>query len=222
MRVRKSRLILFLLIITGSLFGGYILNDYLNTPRGAPEPVREVYRPGSYRNTLTAETVINGVNSENKIISTSVNLSSEIKIDESHFDLNIMRRTQILRFHGTALYTVSLENLSEGDVYIGENFIRVYVQRPELYSLSLNAEDTVIGRIHRGLLSFGAIRIRPEDYAHMQTLALSQMREQLGGADIRFLTETNAKKAVADLFRAVLYVLTDDTGETVRAEVAFR
>ena len=209
MRIRKPRVILFLLIIIGSLFGGYVFNDYLNTPKYAPEVHHNVYRPGSYRNTLTAETIIQGVSAENKIISTSVDLSSEIRIDESRFDLNILRKTQVLKFHGTALYTVSLENLSERDVYISdsESYIRVYIDRPELYSLNLNAEKTIVDRVHRGLLSFGAIRITPEDYRHIQTLALSQMREQLGGEDILFLTETNAKNAAAEIFESVLAAL---------------
>lgn len=219
MRAKKYSVIMFLLIIIGSSFGGYLLNDYLNTPRNVPEIHWEVYSPGSYRNNLTAETVIQGINAENEIISTSVNLSSEIKIDESYFDLNILRRTQVLKFYGTALYTINLGNLSESDIYISEDFIRVSISKPELYSLNLNAEKTIVDRVNRGLLSFGAIRIRPEDYRYMQILALSQMREQLRGEDIRFLTETNAKKAADELFQSVLAVLRAGDDETAVPQI---
>ena len=216
--MRKFKIILVLLIITGSIFGGYVFNDYLNTPIVRQEPEWETFTPGEEPENITAETVIRGVTAENRIISTSVSLSCEIRIEESFFDLNIMRRSQVLRFHGTALYTISLENLSERDVHIGEHYIRVYIGRPELYALNLDAEKTIIDRVERGILSFGAITMTPEDYKRMQVLALEQMREQISGEDIRRISEENAKRAAGDFFRALLDILSD---EYMAVEIAF-
>jgi len=219
MRKHKFKIVIFLLIITGSCFAGYIFNDYLNTPIIRQEPDWEIYTPGDYKNNINAETIIRGVNAENKIISTAVNLSCEIKVDESFFDLNIFSKSQVLRFYGTALYTVSLENLSKRDIFIGETFVKIYIDKPELYALNLDAEKTIIDRINRGLLSFGAIKIKPEDYKSMQVLALAGMREQINGEDIKILSEENAKKAAADLFQSVLSLLSE---EAMAVEVAFR
>jgi hypothetical protein len=186
-----------------------------------PEPEWDIYTPGNYTadNHITAETIIKGVAAENKIISTSVNLSCEIKIEEAYFDLNIFRKSQVLWFHGTALYTISLENLSEQDIYIGESFIKVYIEKPELYALNLNAEKTIAERVQRGILRFGNIEITPEDYKTMQVLAISQMNEQLGGEDIKLITRENAKKAADDFFQSVLSLLTE---EDMTVEINFK
>jgi len=219
MRKHKFKLILFLLIFIGSIFAGYILNDYLNTPIIRQEPDWEIYTPGDYKNNITAETIIRGVSADNQIISTSINLSCEIKIEESLFDLNMLSKSQVVRFYGTALYTVNLESLSKRDIFIGETFIKIYISRPELYALNLDAEKTIIDRIEHGFLSFGAIKVTPEDYKSMQVLAIARMREQVGGDDIIIISEANAIKAAAELFQSVLSLLTEDD---MTVEVAFR
>ena len=223
----KFKIIVALLIITGSCFAGYIFNDYLNAPEIRQEPDWEIYTPGNYKNDITAETIIRGVNAENKIISTSVNLSCEIKLDERVLDLNILSKSQVLRFYGTALYTINLDNLSKRDIFVGEAFVKIYIDKPELYALNLDAEKTIIDRIERGLLSFGAIKIKPEDYKSMQELALDKMREQLGGEDIKIISEENAKKSAAELFQHILSLLsredgTEDGTENMTVEIAFR
>jgi len=227
MQKHKFKIILALLIIIGSCFAGYIFNDYLNVPEIRQEPDWEIYTPGNYKNDITAETIIRGVNAENKIISTSVNLSCEIKLDERVLDLNILSKSQVLRFYGTALYTINLDNLSKRDIFVGEAFVKIYIDKPELYALNLDAEKTIIDRIERGLLSFGAIKIKPEDYKSMQELALDKMREQLGGEDIKIISEENAKKSAAELFQHILSLLsredgTEDGTENMTVEIAFR
>ena len=218
--MKKFRIILVLLVITCACFGGYIFNDYLNAPKIAPEDLIEVFTPGS--GNITAETIIKGVNQENKIISTHVSLSCEIKIEEKYFDLNILKKSQVLKFYGTALYTVNLENLAPRDISINEDSVRIYIDKPELYALNLDAEQTVINRVERGLLSFGSIKIAPEDYKNMQATALAKMNDQLNGEDIKILTETNAKQAAADLFCAVLAAISDNSGGNFMLELEFR
>ena len=206
MRRNKFKIILCTLIIIGSCFGGYILNDYLNKPQINQEPEREIYTPRE-NNNITAQSIIKGISSENKIISTAVSLSCEIKISESFFDLNILSKSQVLKFYGTALYTIDLANLSGRDIFIGENFIKIYIDKPELYALNLDAEQTVADRVERGLLSFGAIKISPEDYKSIQVLALEKMAEQLKGDDIILISEEQAKKSAADLFGSIITIV---------------
>jgi hypothetical protein len=213
MKKYKFKIIVSLLAVTFACFGGYILNDFINSPKetDGADLNHIVYTPGEQNNIdeLTAETIVKGVNAESEIISASVNLSCEITVDETYFDLEIFKKTQVLKFYGTALYTVNLKTLSRHDVHIGEDFIKIYIEKPVLFALNLDTEKTIIERAERGLLRFGGIKIAPEDYKEIQLAAISKMTAQLDGDDIKVLTEETAKKAAEELFQSVLSVISE-------------
>ena len=216
MKKRKFIICAALLLTAVACFGGYILNDYINSPKKNNAGISDdnIYRP--YERDIGAiisDVLVKGVKRENKLVTTEVNLNCEILIDESYLDWGILKKRQSLKFYATALYAVDLENFAKSDIKLSEAEpikITIYIEEPKLLSLALDSEKTAVGEVENGLLRFGDIKITPEDFKKIQLKASARMTEQLHNGEIKDLTEQNAKNSAEGFFVSVLENFIDD------------
>lgn len=134
-------------------------------------------------------------------------VSDVVTITDTGFaNWSAFTKTQLVTYHGKAVYTVDLSNLRDRDIELddAENTVTVYIPHARLEPINIQSEDIEFGDVSKGILAFGDIKMTPEDVANVQTMAQNNMEEQIKALNIGENADKFAKMVVWDLYQPVV------------------
>ena len=165
-----------------------------------------------------SEAVLGESRKTRELIVYEQDLSAKETISSAVLDFDVFRKSMEVTSYGTAVYTVDLSALSEADIRYDEEAALVTVTVPHagLKSVTVDAEKTEFSDVEHGLLTWGAIKLTPEQ----QNLIEQELQKELTAAaeDQAILTRADlaAEEALRQLYGSVLAGL--DSGLSVRIE----
>ena len=139
-------------------------------------------------------------------------LSASQTITTGILDLDIFRKSMEVRSYGTAIYAVDLSSLSETDIAFdgAASLVTVSVPHAALKTVALNAEKTEFSDVEHGLLTWGDIRLTPEQ----QNLLTQELQAELESAaadpSILAKADLSAEDTLKELYSTVLHTLDPD------------
>lgn len=121
-------------------------------------------------------------------------------------DWEIFTKTQLITYHGTAIYTVDLSGLTKDNFSLNDETkeMTVYIPHAELEPVNIQSKDIEFGDVNRGMLAFGEIKATPEDMAKVQTEAQKMMEAKLLAENVAEKADRFAVLAVWELFQPIL------------------
>ena len=138
-------------------------------------------------------------------------------IDTGLGNLKIFSKSQLLTYHGTAVYTVDLSAITKDDVELDEEGkkVTVYIPHSRLEPINIQSDDIEYGEVKKGTLAFGKIKTTPEQMAKIQTKAQGMMEKKLEEDKVIDTADRFAKLAVWELFQPMVNNLTTGYSLTV-------
>lgn len=125
-------------------------------------------------------------------------------------NLKIFSKTQLITYHGTAVYTVDLSQLDKNDFSLDDEKKEVTVSIPhsQMEPINIQSEDIEFGDVDKGLLAFGDIKATPEQMAEIQTEVQAMMEQKVLEDKVAEDADRFAKLAVWEMFQPVINSVT--------------
>lgn len=159
-----------------------------------------------------SEVVLGESRKKQELVVYEQDLSASQTITTGILDLDIFRKTKEVKSYGTAIYVVDLSSLNEDDITFeaDASLVTVSVPHASLKTVTLNAEKTEFSDVEHGLLTWGDIKLTPEQ----QNLLTQELQAELESAasDPSILTKADlsAEDALQDLYSTVLHTIDPD------------
>jgi len=127
-------------------------------------------------------------------------------IDTGLGNWKMFSKTQLITYHGTAIYTVDLSKLAKSDFVLDEDNkeITVYIPHAQLEPINIQSDQIEFGDVSKGLLAFGDIDITPEQMAEVQSTAQDKMVEKLKELQIINDADRFAKMVVWEMYQPII------------------
>ena len=121
-------------------------------------------------------------------------------------DLSIFSKTKSITYNGTAVYTVDLSwlNASSFEVDADNRILTIKIPHAQLEPLNIQSSDIEFGETENGILSFGELKLTPEQMAEIQSGAQKAMEEKLVNENISEQADRFAKVSVFEMFQPML------------------
>ena len=121
-------------------------------------------------------------------------------------DLSIFSKTKNVTYNGTAVYTVDLSrlNVSSFDVDLENRRLTMKIPHAQLEPVNIQSKDIEFGETENGLLSFGELKLTPEQMADIQTAAQEKMVGKLVRENIAAQADRFAKVSVFEIYQPLV------------------
>lgn len=118
----------------------------------------------------------------------------------------VFSKNQIITFTGTADYTVDLSTLTASDIEFNEEekVIVLRIPHAKQEEISIPEDRIQFGDTEHGLLSFGEIKLSPQQSAQIQAEARRKMQEKLDADNILETADRFAKLTVWELYSPII------------------
>ena len=121
-------------------------------------------------------------------------------------NLKIFSKNQLITYHGTAVYTIDLSEVTNDDIKVDETAKTVTMTIPhsELVPINIQASDIEFGDMEKGLLAFGDIKMTPEQQNQVQQEAQNRMGEVLIRENIADEADRFVKMAIWEMYQPLI------------------
>ncbi len=126
--------------------------------------------------------------------------------DAGLLDLNIFSKSKTVTYNGTAVYTVDLSRLNVSSFEVDKENRKLTMKIPhaKLEPVNIQSRDIEFGETESGLLSFGELKLTPEQMAEIQTAAQEKMISKLEKEDIASQADRFAKMSVFEMYQPLV------------------
>ncbi len=214
--------------IAGGLFGGYLLF------KGAPQPQESapvtaaqlaselaVTVPQVEEADLTIDNdgvlgytaadfqdaVLGGASEHQELIVFEQELSIPTTLTKSGLgNLAIFSKMKNITYYGTGVYTVDLSRMDSDHILVDEDdqVVTILIPHTVLQYVNAELEKTEFEETDKGLLSFGDIKLTPEETGILETAVLSAMRERLDAPDMYAEADRFATLKTWEIFQPLI------------------
>lgn len=127
-------------------------------------------------------------------------------IDTGLGKLKVFTKTQLITYHGTAIYTVDLSKLSKQDFELNEDKqeLTIYIPHAELEPINIQSSDIEFGDVNKGMLAFGEINATPEQMAEVQAKAQEMMTIKVKEQNVSENADRFAKLVVWEMYQPII------------------
>ncbi|MBQ9911973.1 MAG: DUF4230 domain-containing protein [Firmicutes bacterium] len=121
-------------------------------------------------------------------------------------DLSIFSKTKSVTYNGTAVYTVDLSRLNVSSFEVDKENRKLTMKIPhaQLEPVNIQSKDIEFGETENGLLSFGELKLTPEQMAEIQTAAQEKMVSKLDKEDIAEQADRFAQMTVFEIYQPLV------------------
>ena len=126
--------------------------------------------------------------------------------DAGFAKLSVFSKTQLITYHGTAVYTIDLAELTMDNIHVDESARKVYLTIPHAVQepINIQASDIEFGDVEKGTLAFGQIKLTPQQQRDVQVKAQETMERKLIEQDILSEADRFGKMAVWELYQPII------------------
>ena len=205
MRIKiKTILIIALIALTSS----YMLKSTNKKPN-EPIFIDSLGTINSYTSRPSADTqaiLLSGLEKSIKLITSEMDISCNIAVNDSWRDLNIFSKEQIFSFKGHAAYITDLSSFSSLDMETdtGAYTLTIYIDEPELYNIYIDPESIQAQESRNGFLRFGQISLTGEEIQKLLTMAQEHMKTAASNPENMLKVKENTSLAITELFSSIL------------------
>ena len=126
--------------------------------------------------------------------------------DTGLLNLKVFTKTQLITYHGTAVYSIDLSKINKDSIKMNEEnkVITLAIPHATLKPINIQASDIEFGDTEKGLLAFGEVKLSPEDQAKIQIEAQNKMEEKLIEEKIVDEADRFGKMAVWEIYQPII------------------
>lgn len=126
--------------------------------------------------------------------------------DTGLLNLKVFTKTQLITYHGTAVYSIDLSKINKDSIKMNEEnkVITLAIPHATLKPINIQASDIEFGDTEKGLLAFGEVKLSPEDQANIQVEAQNKMEEKLVEEKIADEADRFGKMAVWEIYQPII------------------
>ena len=126
--------------------------------------------------------------------------------DTGLLNLKVFTKTQLITYHGTAVYSIDLSKINKDSIKMNEEnkVITLAIPHATLKPINIQASDIEFGDTEKGLLAFGEVKLSPEDQANIQVEAQNKMEEKLVEENIADEADRFGKMAVWEIYQPII------------------
>ena|GEM_PF-6898625 len=155
---------------------------------------------------LLEETVINSVSQVQELITTEVELSRLVTLDDS-WHQRFFRRTQDVTFFAVGRYSVDLSSINANSITYNHSSKRIVLlmDRPLISSIEILNDRTVIEYTDAGFFRFSSdIELTASEYSGILEIATDLLREEMESDYLMGQAKQNTQYAIQNLFSVFL------------------
>lgn len=198
--VRKNTLLLMLICLCTGFFAAYML---FIAPKTGNHPWVIAKTSDPSKKIITKETIVNKIKQKQKIITTEVNLTEKITVDNSWGDWSIFKKIQNIDFVGTGIYSVDLSSLTAKNVSIQGNSISITLPKPSVEMVNIDENKTQFEPTENGLFRFGDIKLSNEDHEILRRDVKDKMKDKMLESKYYDTAQKNSEKAIVNIFNTL-------------------
>ena len=120
--------------------------------------------------------------------------------------INAFSKSQIITYTGVATYTVDLSKIKKKHVKMDEEnkIITMYIPHAELKQINVPEDKIEYGEVQKGALSFGKIKLTPEEVDKVRGEAISKMEQKLKDENEAERADKYARLSVLDIYQPII------------------
>ena len=121
-------------------------------------------------------------------------------------NLSIFTKTQVVTYNGTAVYTVDLSQLSDGNIQVdeGEKIVVLSIPHSVCQTINIPSDEMVFGDTDHGWLAFGDIEMTPEQLSKVETEARARMNAKLLELNEAEVADRFATMTIWEMYQPVI------------------
>ena len=121
-------------------------------------------------------------------------------------NIKLFEKAQVITYHGSAVYTVDLGDLTRSDVALDddEKTVTLYIPHCTRETINIPEDQMEFGDVSRGFLAFGEIKLTPEQNALVQSTVREKFESKLDEAGAMEQADRFAKMSVWEIYQSVV------------------
>ena len=121
-------------------------------------------------------------------------------------NIKLFEKAQVITYHGSAVYTVDLGDLTKSDVALDddEKTVTLYIHHCTRETINIPEDQMEFGDVSRGFLAFGEIKLTPEQNALVQSTVREKFESKLDEAGAMEQADRFAKMSVWEIYQSVV------------------
>lgn len=210
--VRITKLLIALILIAAVAVAAIFIYDYFYKKPDRFEPTFASIPEAEekVKDKLKIESaLVTQFESKKELIVLEAELSDVAEWDESWGGFDFFHKSQKMRFYGTGIYVVDLDEVNEDDIFIDEENkkVTIIVPRPFLKTVTIDETKNEYQDVDRGWLRFGDIKMAPQDYTVMYNSVKQSMEAKLISDTYYSQARDHALISVRGVFQKVTSVI---------------
>ena len=206
---KRNIFLVSLMIIIIAVFGGYLLNDYMNNksntkPTMGINQIRDTQ--GISNKVILEDTIIKSIKGETKLVTMEVNVNEEIIYDDSYSNYSLSKQKQKLNFFADGIFTTDLSGFSAENIIIDDDkkTVTIKVKEPILDYINFLPEDTTYEEVEKGLFRFGDIKLSMDELNEIEIRAKESIKTKLSTKEMEEKSIEATIKAVEEIFLPII------------------
>ena len=159
-----------------------------------------------------SEIVLGESRKKQELIVYEQDLSATETVTTALLDLDVFRKSMEMTSYGTAVYTVDLSALTAEDITYDEPsaLVTITVPHAKLKSVTVDASKTEFSDVEHGLLTWGDIKLTPEQQNVLTQELQSELESAASDAALLTKADLSAEEALKELYGKALQAADPD------------
>ena len=122
------------------------------------------------------------------------------------FKLEVFSKTQLITYHGTAVYTVDMSGFNRNNLLVDNNNKKVVMIVPhaKLEPINISSEDMEVGDVEKGVLAFGDLKLTVEQQRQLQNEVTQKMKRKLIDDNIQEEANKFARQVIWEMYQPLI------------------
>ena len=158
-----------------------------------------------------AEAVLGEMRTQSSLVALERDASVDTTVSTALLDWDVFRKTKTIRCYGTGVYTVELGGFTDDDITVDDalRIVTVSIPHAELAYVTVDLEKTEFEETQHGFLSFGELKLTPEQQNALERETEASLRDKLNDGATLNEADAAARKALEQLLTPIVSAADD-------------
>lgn len=181
----------------------------------------EVYHVNEKTTVDFYEPIIEQFKKESQLVVSSADASIDLELKQKGvFDVDLLNKTQKIRYKGTGRFYVEMSELSKENIAIDEEnkTITITVPHTKLLPLEIDPNRFESEDAKKGFLAFGDLKFTPKEYNDLETEVKGKLEKSVNTKENRLKADENAREEITKIYDPIVKALDSDYSVNVEFE----
>lgn len=153
-------------------------------------------------NILTEDTLVNEIRNVNKLIPLEIELSETLTIDNTYFNLDVLKKSKRITFFANCSYAIDFSKLSSNNIHLNNstNEIIITIPKVDIFSIDIDESRTIYGVTEVGLLRFGDLKLSSEELNNIYEELYDMFSTKMNNSQFYNQALLNTESSLEELF----------------------